>query len=435
MTERSLEKTFWAGFKPRSEHKIGVEWEKIGVYRDTCRAIPYKGRRGVEGIFRALIRDWGWRSVSPAGTPLIALKKGGASITLEPGGQIELSGQKQTGLAENYKELFLHLDEIKRISRPLGIAWLGIGAQPVSGLDSIPWVPKKRYAIMRRALQKTGRLTRSMMKETASIQISLDYSHEEDAVQKFRLAMALAPFLTGMFANSPLERGRRSAYLSRRAHIWRHTASERTGLVADVFKKRFGFADYVRYALSVPLLFIIRQQRWIAVRGRTFGDFLKKGYGPWKAESGDWKLHLSTLFTEARLKTYLEIRSIDCQGIPLSLAAPALIKGLFYGRGSLKAAWKAIGGGGGAQYRRLQIDAARLGLRARWGRKTIRDSAKELVAIAGSGLPENERHYLFPLKELVIQKKKTPAEDLMDRIGALGSSMPLTQKIIRCCEI
>ncbi|HXV18751.1 MAG TPA: glutamate-cysteine ligase family protein, partial [Candidatus Omnitrophota bacterium] len=428
-------KMFLAGFKPRSEHKIGVEWEKLGVYRDSCLAIPYKGERGVERIFKALIRDFGWRSASSANTPIIALRRKGASITLEPGGQIELSGQKQASLCANFKELFLHLDEIRSISRELGVAWLGIGAQPVSKSNSIPWVPKKRYAIMRRALQKTGRLTHSMMKETASIQISLDYSDEGDAIQKFRLAMALAPFLTGIFANSPLERGRQSDYLSRRAHIWRHTASERTGLMADVFKKRFGFGEYVRHALSVPLLFIIRKDRWIAVRGRTFGDFMKKGYGPWKAESADWRLHLSTLFTEARLKTYLEIRSIDCQSIPLSLAAPALIKGIFYGRGSLKDAWKEIGGGEGAQYQKLLVDAARLGLRARWGHRFIWDTAKELIAIAESGLPEGERHYLFPLKELVILKRKTPSQDLMDRIRAQERSMPQAERIIRSCEI
>ena len=244
LKKSDLKRLMLAGSKTPDNLQVGVEWEKIGVFSETGEAIPYSGPRGVEAIFKALIGRFGWNPVFSSGH-IIALLKNDSSITLEPGGQIELSGQKAHALDDNRKELETHLREIQSVSEPLGITLLGLGLQPFSGEASIEWVPKERYRIMRERLKKNGLLTTRMMKQTASIQISLDFVDERDAVVKLRLAMALAPILSAVFANSPLSEGKISPYLSARAHIWLHTAPERTGILHAVFNPGFTMEDYV----------------------------------------------------------------------------------------------------------------------------------------------------------------------------------------------
>ncbi len=329
LTKNQLKEYFAGGFKKESEFKIGVEWEKIGVTRENAEAIRYSGDCGVEAILQALVKKFGWGPVF-SGSHITALKKNDSSITLEPGGQIELSGRKAARLEENASELYGHLSEIKKVSEPMGVVWLGLGLQPVSAANQIEWVPKERYAIMRESLKNRGPLTYSMMKQTASIQISLDYASEGDAVEKLRLAMGLSPILTALFANSPVSEGRPDGFLSGRAHIWRHTAPERTGIIQKVFDGRFSLEDYLEYALSVPMLFIVRDSHWIPANGMDFKGFMKKGLAGHASTPADWDLHLTTIFTEARLKSYLEIRSVDCQKTDLGLSAPALLKGIFY---------------------------------------------------------------------------------------------------------
>ena len=438
-----LERYFRQGCKQAQELQVGVEWEKIGVQRETGFAIPYSGPRGVVAIFDALCKRFDWSLVEWGGHA-VALTKGPTSITLEPGGQIELSGWKSTELDGNALELYSHLDEIRQVSEPLGIVWLGLGAQPFSTAEDIEWVPKERYALMRESLRNKGELTYSMMKETASVQISVDYTDERDAAEKLRLAMALTPFLVALFANSPLYRGRPSGFLSRRAHIWSKTAPERTGVIEQALRPDFGFAGYVDYALDVPMLFIVRNGRWVSMSG-TFRQFLEKGFQGERPTLEDWELHLTGIFTEARLKKYIEIRSIDCQNAEMGLAAVALIKGLFYDAVAQKKAWDLTGDVTPEERVRLAEEAPRLGLKTAFAGRTLRASCSRLVDYAEQGLRRmalqnlalaEETRYLRPLKEIFTDKKgMNPAETLLARLGKSGAHDTRLRRVLKHAAI
>ncbi len=429
-----LAETFRSGSKPPSAFEVGVEWEKVGIHRDTGLAIPYNGPRGVRVILETLKTRFGWTPVlSGSGEP-IALTKGPVSITLEPGGQIELSGQKAKKLTENAAELYRHLTEIREVSEPLGIAWLGIGAQPFSRQNEIEWTPKERYAIMRETLKDSGNRTYSMMKETASVQVSLDYSDEHDAVEKLRLAMALSPVLTALFANSPLEGGKRSPYLSRRAHIWLQTAPERSGVLWDVFNPSFSFNDYVRYALEVPALFIQRNKSWIQLPRMRFADFLKSGWGGYEPEPGDWELHLTSLFTEARLKKYVEIRSVDCQSVPTGLAVVAFLKGLFYDTASRRGAWELLKDLSIDERKTLQEKTPVLALKTPFKGKTMLYAGRALAEMAKSGLAGDEKKFLEPL-EALLAAQKCPAEILLDCECGTAPAGATIERLIECAGI
>lgn len=443
LTRDSLKQYFTQGFKKPDDLQVGVEWEKIGVYRKSLKAIRYSGPRGVEVIFNTLVRRNGWEPVRH-GTHIIALKKGRASITLEPGGQIELSGQKSRSLDKNASELRRHLKEIKKISDPLGIVWLGLGLQPISTHQEIQWVPKKRYQIMKEVLKNKGPLTYAMMKETASVQISLDYTSEHDAIKKLRLGLALSPILTAIYANSPISKGRLNGFYSRRAYIWRHTAPERTGLIPGVFKPNFDFENYIEYALSVPMFFLVRHNRWIPVHNTPFGQFLKSGIGQWKPEPGDWPLHLTTIFTETRLKQYVEIRSMDCQKTVIGLSAPALLKGIFYDEISRKKAWELLADLSLKERLRLAAEVPVKGLQTRFKDKTIREPACELLSLAEKGLGQltkrglaspNEARYLWPLKKILLERGQTPAEILTKCFRCAKTKKEIRKWIITCAEI
>ena len=443
LTRDSLSDFFIQGFKKSNDLQVGVEWEKIGVYKKTLKAIRYSGTRGVEAIFKEMVRRRGWKPVKQ-GAHIIALEKEGSSITLEPGGQIELSGRKSKSLNNNVLEFYTHLREIKEVSGPLGIVWLGLGAQPVSSFDQVQWVPKKRYAIMRESLKNNGTLTYAMMKETASIQISLDFTSEKDAIEKLRLGFALAPFLSAMFANSPVSQGRLNGFYSRRAHIWRHTAPERTGMIPGIFDPTFNFESYIRFALAVPMLFIVRNGRWIPGNRLPFGEFLKNGLGRFRAESADWQLHLTTLFTDARLKQIVEIRSVDCQKSRLGYSVPALLKGIFYDDLSRKKAWRIVSDISLAERQRLADEVPRQGLKTRLKNKTLWEPASQLVYLAEEGLNRlvskklartGEARYLIPLKELLIEKKMTPADLLMGCFKYSKNRKELLSRVLVCAAI
>ncbi len=385
LTRKELLEPFRRGCKTPKDFRIGVEWEKLGVYRQTGEAIPYHGDRGVKAIFKALEGRFGWEAVLSQGGQPIALRKGEGSITLEPGCQIELSGKKALNLTQNAEELRAHLAELKTVSEPLGVAWLGLGAQPFSKLADIEWTPKERYDIMRSRLKKEGRQTYRMMKETASVQVSLDFSTLDDAMFKFRLAMALSPVLSALFANSPLEVGRASGFLSRRAQIWRHTDPSRSGILWDVFKKNYTLDDYVDYALDVPALFLQRGGRYIAMPKMTFRSFLAKGWNDLEATGDDWQNHLTTIFTEARLKSYLEIRSVDCQESTMGMAAVAFIKGIFYSKTALADAWSILGGISVAERKKVWRDVPLRALSTRWDPERSRTSPKTSCRYPGAG--------------------------------------------------
>jgi glutamate--cysteine ligase len=417
-----LEAYFHDGGKPRERWRVGTEYEKVGIDRSTAKAIPYFGRRGVEFILRELIERFGWEPQEQDGH-IIALARDKAMITLEPGGQIELSGEPCESIHCTYAEFTQHIRELLEVAEPLDIVFLGLGMQPVSRLDEIEWVPKKRYRIMGPYMPKVGTLGQRMMKQTATVQANIDFLDEKDAMAKFRTGMGLAPILVGMFANSPISEGQLNGYRSFREHIWTDTDKSRSGLLKFAFSPEVSFAHYVEYALDVPMYFIIRHHDYIDMTGMTFRQFLERGHNGERATIEDWNDHLTTLFPETRIKRYIEVRSVDSQPPELMLALPALVKGAFYDADCLQAAWDLVKDWSWDERMQVYLDSHRDALAARIRRYSLFDLAKELFQIAWEGLRrqntpndlgEDETIYLSSLKTLLFQGK-CPADVLIEK--------------------
>jgi glutamate--cysteine ligase len=424
---------FLAGGKPRSMWRIGTEFEKIAINCDDGSAIPYFGKRGVEAILRKLVDQFGWQPKFEEGH-IIALDRGSGSITLEPGGQIELSGEQCESIHCTQREFSEHIREIVAATETMGIAFLGLGMQPFSPLEKIDWVPKKRYQIMAPYMLRVGSLGQRMMKQTATVQANVDYADEQDAMAKFRVAMAITPIVSAIFANSPISDGGPNGYMTLRGHIWTDTDRQRCGLLPFAFKRDVGFEDYVDYALSVPVYFIIREGQWIDLTGIPFRKFLAEGCRGERATIQDWALHLSTLFPEVRFKTYLEIRSADSQPPELMLALPALIKGLLYEDDCLLAAWDLVKSWKWEERRELYHDAHRLALKAKIKRIRLIELAAELVSIAAVGLnrqkqlDENGRDETIYLERLQEQvgSGRSSADFILERWqGIFGKDLAM----------
>ena len=268
------------------------------------------GKATVERLLRELVQERGWTPDEEDGH-ILGASCSETRITLEPGGQVELSGGVHCTLAAVRDELGRFITELSALPSASGIAWLGVGLQPLASLDTIPWIPKKRYGIMREYLPRRGRRAHIMMKQTACIQINLDYSNEADAIDKLRTAMGLTPLVTALFANSPLTEGRLNGMMSYRAWVWRDTDPDRCGLLPFVFKDGAGFGDYLDYTLDVPMFFVVRRGEWKAANGMTFRKFMRRGFEKEPATLADFEMHLSTLFPEVRLKSYIEMRGAD----------------------------------------------------------------------------------------------------------------------------
>jgi len=417
-----LEAYFHDAGKPRERWRVGTEYEKVGIYRDTGQAIPYSGKRGVDFILRELIERFGWEPEEQNGN-IIALSRDKAQITLEPGGQIELSGEPCESIHCTYAEFNQHIRELLEVTEPLGIIFLGLGMQPVSRLDQIEWVPKKRYRIMGPYMPKVGKLGQRMMKQTATVQANIDYGDEKDAMAKFRTGMGLAPVLIAMFANSPICDGEINGYRSFREHIWTDTDRSRAGLLKFAFAPEASFAHYVDYALDVPMYFIIRKKEYIDMTGLTFRQFLRYGHNGERATLEDWGDHLTTLFPETRIKRYIEVRSVDSQPPELMPALSALIKGAFYDADCLQASWDLVKGWSWDERMQVYLDSHRDALAARIRRYSLLDIAKEFLEIAWEGLRrqnqvnalgDDETIYLKPLKDL-LALGKCPADILLEK--------------------
>ena len=420
--KHELEAYFHDAGKPRERWRVGTEYEKVGIYRDTGQAIPYFGKRGVDFILRELIERFGWEPEEQDGN-IIALTRDKAQITLEPGGQIELSGEPCESIHCTYAEFDQHIRELLEVTEPLGIIFLGLGMQPVSRLEQIEWVPKQRYRIMAPYMAKVGKLGQRMMKQTATVQANIDYSDEKDAMAKFRTGMGLAPVLIAMFANSPICDGQLNGYRSFREHIWTDTDRNRSGLLKFAFAPEVSFAHYVEYALDVPMYFIVRNKNYIDMTDVTFRQFLTSGYRGERPTIEDWNDHLTTLFPETRIKRYLEIRSVDSQPPDLMPALSALVKGAFYDNDCLQAAWDLVKGWSWDERMQVYLDSHRDALAGRVRRYSLLDLARELVEIAWEGLRrqkqvndlgDDETIYLKPLKDLLSQGK-CPADVLLEK--------------------
>jgi glutamate--cysteine ligase len=413
-----------SGSKPQSDWSIGTEHEKFGFCVDSLRPVPYAGERSIHAILVAM-QEYGW-SPMMEGDTIIGLLKDGQSVTLEPGGQLELSGAMRKNLHETCGEVANHLKLTKAVSEKLGIGFLGTGFNPNTAREDVPIMPKGRYGIMLNYMPKKGNLGLDMMLRTSTIQVNLDYSDEADMVKKFRMSLALQPIATALFAASPFTDGKPNGYLSYRSHIWTDTDPDRCGILPFVFEDGMGFEAYVDHVLDVPMYFVYRDGEYIDVAGQSFRDFLRgelPGYLGHKPIMQDWEDHMSTLFPEVRLKKFLEVRGADGGTGNKICALPALWTGLFYDQASLDAAWDMIKDWTHAdhEYLRANVPAKALGTAFKGG--TVMDVAKQMVDLSSDGLQrrarinstgEDERIFLSPLK-IILERGHTVAEEMLKR--------------------
>ena len=410
--KEDLIRYFASGAKPRDQWRVGTEYEKVLVSKRDGRALPFSGPSGVEEIMRRLIDRYGYEADDEHGR-IIALRGERAPITIEPGGQVELSGEQCDNVHCAHREFTQHAQQLIEIGHQIGATVLGLGIQPVSRIDEIELLPKSRYHIMYPYMARKGRLGQRMMKQTAGVQANLDFSDEADAIRKLRVSMAIVPLLYAAFANSAISDGTLNGFHSFRGHIWSDTDGDRCGVPAFIFRDDAGFEDYAEYALDVPMYFILRDHRYVDLTvppGITFRQYMARGWNGQRASIEDWANHLTTIFTEVRLKKYVEIRTADSQPPALMLALPALLKGVLYDNDCLAAAWDLVKRWSYPERIELTRMAHKSGLETRAGRVSFKELALELLQIGSSGLVrqralnergEDESIYLARLTDLV----------------------------------
>jgi glutamate--cysteine ligase len=417
-----------AGEKPREAWRIGTEHEKFVYDTADHHAPSYAEPGGIRDLLSELTQ-YGWEPIvetGPDGENVIALKGADGNVSLEPAGQLELSGAPLENLHQTCAETGRHLTQVKAIGEKLGKAYLGLGMWPDKTRAELPIMPKGRYEIMLRHMPRVGTMGLDMMLRTCTIQVNLDYSSEADMVKKFRTSLALQPLATALFANSPFTEGKPNGYLSYRSHIWSDTDPQRTGMLPFVFEDGFGYERYVEYMLDVPMYFVFREGRYIDASGLSFRDFLKGKLSVLPGEFprvSDWQDHLSTAFPEVRLKSFLEMRGADGGPWNRICALPAFWVGLLYDQGALDAAWDLVKDWDMEGRELLRSSAPKLGLDSPIpGGGTLRDIAGQVLDIARAGLAargrlnasgDNETGYLEPLAEIVASGK-VPAQKLLD---------------------
>ncbi|MGW8321934.1 MAG: glutamate--cysteine ligase [Thermodesulfobacteriota bacterium] len=421
-SKEELARFFTDAFKPMNDWRMGIEFEKLGVNPATGKALPFSGPGGVEEVLSRLAEGFGWAPCYKDGR-LLELEREACRITLEPGAQCELSGAPHRTLHEMAAEVKAHLEELRAVSDPDRETWIGFGNQPVSEWKDMELLPKKRYHIMTRYLPSKGELGLAMMRETAATQLNLDYRDEQDAMEKFRLSMALSPLLTALYANSCISGGRANGFLTRRAYIWQHTDPARCGFIERLYHSDAGFSDYVEYALDVPMLFVERDGKWIEIAGAiTFRQYMESGHQAYRPTWDDWLLHLSTIFTESRFKPYLEVRGADCPLPGMEMTFPALVKGILYDPQAREEAWDIVQPWSEVARRALYLTISRKGPEARIDGSTARERIVELVRTSRDGLKrQNQRNaegqdesvYLEPLEERLREGWHCPAKEIL----------------------
>jgi glutamate--cysteine ligase len=423
-----------AGCKPPASFRIGTEHEKFAFTREDSRPLPYGGERGIRALLEGMAKEFGWQPVLEQGQP-IALAKERCSISLEPGGQFELSGAPLETLHQTCCEVHTHLDEVRKIADPLRIGMLGMGFNPKWRREDIPWMPKGRYAIMRDYMPKRGNLGLDMMLRTCTVQVNLDFSSEADMVKKFRVSLALQPLATALFANSPFTQGKPNGFLSFRSHIWTDTDPDRCGDLPFVFEPGMGFERYVDYLLDVPMYFVYRDGRYIDCAGRSFRDFMAGRLPELPGERpkmSDWGDHLTTAFPEVRLKRYLEMRGADSGPWRAICALPAFWVGLLYDDEALDEAAALVGDWTREERAQLMREVPRRGLHAPFRGGTLLDIARPVVALARQGLARrarlnwdgmDETHYLRVLEEIAESGQSMAEAKLARFAGSWGGDI------------
>jgi glutamate--cysteine ligase len=412
-----------AGCKPPEQWRIGTEHEKFSYHLDTLRPLEYEGEVGVRALLNALTR-FGWRPVMEGNNPIALVDDTGASISLEPAGQLELSGAPVETVHETCSEVTGHLQQVKAIAREMNIGFLGLGYHPKWPNAELPWMPKGRYKIMREYMPKVGTMGLDMMKSTCTVQVNLDFCSEATMVKMFRVALALQPVATALWANSPFKEGKPTGYLSYRSHCWTDTDPARCGTLPFVFEEGFGFERYVDYILDVPMYFVYRDGKYIDAAGLSFKDFLKGELSVLPGEKPtmkDYEDHLTTAFPEVRLKTFLEMRGADGGPWARLCALPAFWVGLLYDRKSLDAASDYVADWTQAERDKLRDEVPKTALKTPFRDKTVRDIALDVLELAHAGLKRrkqldsiglDETNYLKPLF-LIAESGITPAEEML----------------------
>jgi glutamate--cysteine ligase len=424
-----------SGEKSREAWRLGTEHEKVPFYRDGHAPVPYDGERGIRSLIEGMRRLTGWQPILDGDNPIgLADEEGGGAISLEPGGQFELSGAPVETLHEAARETDEHIAQAKQVGARLGIDFLTLGMSPLWSRAETPMMPKQRYRIMTDYMPKVGSRGLDMMYRTATVQVNLDYDSERDMVRKMRVSLALQPVATALFTNSPFTDGRPNGFLSMRSEIWRDTDRDRTGMIPFAFEDGFGYERYVDWALDVPMYFIKRDATYHDVAGSSFRDLLA-GRHPARpgeiATRSDWANHVSTLFPEVRLKRYLEMRGADVGPPERIVALSAFWVGLLYDAAALDEAWQLVKGWSAEEREALRADVPKRALDAGVAGRPVRDVARDALRIAHAGLKArarrdangaDETRHLAPLDE--IAAGRTPAELLLERYdGSWGRSV------------
>jgi len=413
------------GCKPKEDWRIGTEHEKFGYCKDTHKPLPYEGERSIHAVLSGLRDRFGWAPVEEGGH-LIGLTKDGANVSLEPGGALELSGAPLENVHQTCDEVNAHLAEVKSVSDEIGVKFIGLGAAPEWKHEEMPLMPKGRYKLMNDYMEQVGTMGTAMMRRTCTVQVNLDFGSEADMVQKMRVALALQPVATALFANSPFFEGKLNGHKSWRARIWRDLDPDRTGMLPFVFDEGMGFEAWVQWVLDVPMYFVYRDGKYINALGQSFRDFLKGELPALPGEKpllSDWADHLTTVFPEARVKQFIEMRGADGGPWRRLCALPALWTGLCYDQTALDAAWDVAKGWDAETREAWRVAASVDGLAAEVNGLKMTDLAREVVAISESGLKArampgagglvpDETHFLNALKES-IEIGQTPADELL----------------------
>ena len=439
-SEEELYTYFQPFAKPALKQRIGIECEFFGVRRQTGEALPYSGPQGIEAILSRLAAEFHYESLFEGGH-VIALSRDETWITLEPGAQVELSAPPVRSVVEIDRQLQTFKKELEKMGKYFPhVAWLSVGIHPFSSTDEISWVPKQRYRLMAKYLPQKGALAHEMMKRTATNQVNFDFTDETNAFDQFRMVLGISSVVSALFSHSAISDGKPNGFFTRRAYVWQKTDPDRCGLLVDFIREGKNFRDYVEYLLEMPMIFIVRGETWIPMGGISFRKFIKEGKQGYRATRGDFEVHLSTAFPEARFKHYLEIRNVDAQRFSLIPSVVSFWKGIVYDEEIRKKVWNLVRDFTPSERLKLYRDVPKKGLKARLGKTPVSELARELLKLSRQGLSRQEALsgpgeglYLERIQEEILKPQRTPAETLLERWRQL--KRPKIEGLISYLEI